>query len=209
MSGVHRYSLPADWHGTTSYPLQSGLFWGHKRRLDEGLACSDERSSQVHEDEHVCGPVIFMRALHSEGARLFAACQLAQSPWQGGGVRVPARLPPPVWSLEESPGSCGEGLLGGQGLQRVNVRVVCCVCVCKTGDKRAVTAREEGKPGGAGSKLVRGTFRSLPEGRRACRRDSRTGAALVWALLPPRANGNLHGLPSVHLSVCLSICIPN
>lgn len=145
--------------------LSKWFVWGYKQSSDKGLACSDERSPQVHEDGAcVRRPVIFMRALCGEGVRLLAACQLAQSPWQGGGVRVPARLPPPVWSLEESPGSCREGLLGGQGLQCVNVCVVYGVCVIRE-IKGAVTAREEGKPGGAGSKLVRGTFRFLPEER--------------------------------------------
>lgn len=73
-------------------------------------------------------PVIFMRALYTEGVRLLTVCQLAQSPWQWAGVRVPTQLSPPVWSLEESLGSCREGLLGGQGLQCVNVCFVCKIC---------------------------------------------------------------------------------
>lgn len=69
-----------------------------------------------------------MRALYIEGVRLLTPCQLARSPWQWAAVRVPTQLSPPVWSLEESPGSCREGLLGGQGLQCVNVCFVCKIC---------------------------------------------------------------------------------
>lgn len=49
------------------------------------------------------------------------------------------------------------------------------------------------------------------QGARLCCGDGQAEMAVapVWALLPPRANVNLHVLPSVHLSVCLSICILN
>lgn len=148
-----------------------------------------------------------MRALYSEGVRLLTACQLAQSPWQGGGVRVPAQLPPPVWSLEESPGSCGEGLLGGQGLQCVNVCIVCWVCIMRE-IKGQLQPERRGSQGEQGASWSMG-LSDFCQSKGLCCRDSRTGVALVWVLLPPRANGNLRGLPSVHLSVCLSICILN
>ncbi len=88
--------------------------------------------------------------------------------------------------------------------------VWCVLCVCDMWGWGAVAACEEGKPGGAGSKLVPWTSRSQPqEGVVLRRRSDWDGRGLVWAMLPPGANGNLHVLPSVCLSVCLSICILN
>ena len=80
---------------------------------------------------HVC------TVLYIERVRLLSGCQLAAGPWQWAGIRVPVQLPPPVWSLEESPGSCGEGLRGGGGggggggCRRVGCGVFVCVLLCR------------------------------------------------------------------------------
>lgn len=143
-----------------------------------------------------------MRALYSEGVRLLTACQLAQSPWQGGGVRVPAQLPPPVWSLEESPGSCGEGLLSGQGLQCVNVCIVCWVCIMRE-IKGQLQPERRGSQGGAGSKLVHGTFRFLPEQGVVPQRQSDWGGPSLGAAASKSQWES--AWPSLSPSVCLSV----
>ena len=90
--------------------------------------------------------------LYIEAVRLLSLCQLAASPWQRAGIRVPAQLPPPVWALEESPGPRREGLLDGWGGD-VCACVGCVLSEYNMWGWGAVVAWEEGKAGGAGSKL--------------------------------------------------------
>lgn len=97
---------------------------------------------------------------------------------------------PPLW-------------VGGGG-----VCVVSVCCVYGMWDWGAVASWEVGKPGGAGSKLVSWTFRSLPQDRVVHQRQSERDGH-VWVPLPPGANENQPVLSSVHLSVCLSICTLN
>lgn len=159
----------------------------------------------------MCRPVIFMcTALYIEGVRLLTVCQLAQSPWQWAGIRVPALLLPPVWSLEESAGSCREGLLCGRGVWRVQVCLLLCVCMrCGVWGPWQLGRRwgqEEQEASWSFGPLALSTT-----GRACAAKIVRLGQTrpVVWVRLPPRACGNLSVLPSVHLSVCLSICILN
>lgn len=82
-----------------------------------------------------------------------------------------------------------------------------CVCIiCEIGGR--LQPERRGNQGEQGASRSMG-LSDFCHRKGSCCRDSQTGVALVWVLLPPRANGNPHVLPSVHLSVCLSICILN
>jgi len=65
-----------------------------------------QTSMRVGRYLHVC------TVLHIEGVRLLTECQLARSPWQRAGVRVPAQLHHLSGAWKSHGGSCREGFLG-------------------------------------------------------------------------------------------------
>ncbi|CAB1450873.1 unnamed protein product [Pleuronectes platessa] len=89
------------------------------------------------------GKTTVLVRMENEGVLLLCFCQLAPSPWQWAGVRVPVRLPPPVWSLEESQGSCEGGAPRWGGM-------AVCACVSFVLRVHDMWGFEDRRPGGSG-----------------------------------------------------------
>ena len=147
---------------------------------------------------HVC------TVLYIERVRLLTACQLAAGPWQRAGIRVPVQLPPPVWSLEESPGSCG-GWMG----RRLRCVFMCVLCVYNMRGWGAFAAREEVEAGGSREQgcaveTVRPRWPWLQSGR-CCLREP------MWICMSFPRSICLSACPSaswISVSVFLTVCLP-